>query len=146
MVLVSFKNIHIWPSYGQKTVCMPIFGHTFFGHHSAIFGIIELNFLWGLRGLLSSIRGEKSKLLCLFFTFYFLATFGGKWAWPSCAPLSIWGQPGQIVVPLVGPFWPTTISKSCFWNFQGWTPLKMYNYWMLSEGCTFGIIYFIYWD
>ena len=32
IVLVSFKNIHIWPKNG-----VPIFGHTCFGHNSAEF-------------------------------------------------------------------------------------------------------------
>ena len=43
-VLFSFKNIHIWPSYGQKMAHMPIFWHTFFDHNSAIFGPIGLTF------------------------------------------------------------------------------------------------------
>ena len=30
-MLVSFKNIHIWPSYGKQMVHMPIIGHTLFG-------------------------------------------------------------------------------------------------------------------
>ena len=40
--LVSFKNIYIWLRNGQKMARMPIFGHTFFGHNSAIFGPIGL--------------------------------------------------------------------------------------------------------
>ena len=40
--LVSFKNIDIWLKYGQKMVRMSIFGHTFFGHNSAISGPIGL--------------------------------------------------------------------------------------------------------
>ena len=45
---VSFKNVHIWPSYGQKMVHMPTFGHTFFGHNSAISGPIWLKIFMGV--------------------------------------------------------------------------------------------------
>ena len=49
MVLVSFNKIHIGPSYGQKMARMPIFGHTFFGHNSAISGPIRLKFFMGVQ-------------------------------------------------------------------------------------------------
>ena len=40
-------NIYIWPSYCEKMARVPIFGHAFFGHHSAIFGLIGLTFFMG---------------------------------------------------------------------------------------------------
>ena len=53
MMLVSFKNIHIWPSYGQVMARMPIVGHKFFGYNSAIFEPIRTKFLREFRRLLS---------------------------------------------------------------------------------------------
>ena len=40
MVLVSFKNIFIFGQVMAKMERMPIFGHIFFGHNSAISGPI----------------------------------------------------------------------------------------------------------
>ena len=51
------QEIHILPSYSQKMVHKPIFGHTFFGHNSAIFrptglkifiGTHETIIYWGM--------------------------------------------------------------------------------------------------
>ena len=53
MVLVSFKNLNIWPRYGQKKAHVPIFGLTFFGNNSAISGPVGMNFLWEIRKPLS---------------------------------------------------------------------------------------------
>ena len=47
MALVSFKNIHIWPSYSQKMTRIPIFGNTFLGHNPAISGSIGMKFFMG---------------------------------------------------------------------------------------------------
>ena len=47
ITLVSLKNIDIWLSYGPNKARMPIFGHAFSGHNSAIFGPIGLKILMG---------------------------------------------------------------------------------------------------
>ena len=65
MVLVSFKNIDIWPSYGQKMARMSIFGHAFFCHNSAISGPVGLKFFMGVQETIiyRMVNGnEKSKL------------------------------------------------------------------------------------
>ena len=50
------------------------------------------------------------------FIFWFIGPlFVGIWAWPPRAP-------DQKVGPLDEPSRPTANSKSCFRNFQGWTP------------------------
>ena len=81
MVLVAFKNIDTWPSYGQKMVHMPIFGHTFFGHYSAISGPIGLKYFMGVQDTIIYrlvMRIEKSKLYNAYFSvLIFWATFGG---------------------------------------------------------------------
>ena len=73
MALVSFKNIDIWP----KMARMPIFGHTFFGHNSTIFGQIELKFFMGVqetiiyRLVMRNLRNDA-----YFLIFDFLGHFG----------------------------------------------------------------------
>ena len=42
ITLVAFKNIDILLIYVPNKARMPIFGHTFVGHNSAIFGLIWL--------------------------------------------------------------------------------------------------------
>ena len=53
--LVSFKNIYIWPSYGQIMMCTPIFGHTFFVHN------VSGNVYRNTGDYYISIDGKKSK-------------------------------------------------------------------------------------
>ena len=48
MVLVSFKNIYIWPSYGQKWRSCRYLG-IFLGYNSAIFGPIWLKVFKGVQ-------------------------------------------------------------------------------------------------
>ena len=78
-MLLSFKNINIWSSYGQKIVCMPIFGYTYFGLYLAISGPIGLKFFIG--GQETIIYRLVMRILCYdayFSVLIFWATFGGK--------------------------------------------------------------------
>ena len=106
MVLVSFKNIHIWLSIGQKMARMPIFRHTFFGLIGRIFyGSSEDHYL--------SIGDEKSKLQCLFFSFDFWATSGGKTGVATTrAPSGLEPpNPTKKLAHRVEILGPTTITK-----------------------------------
>ena len=67
ITLVLLKNINIWLSYSPNMACMPIFGHTFFGHDSAIFGTIVLKMLRELKRLLSIDWWMVMALWCLIF-------------------------------------------------------------------------------
>ena len=58
---------------------MPIFGHTFFGHNSAVFGSIKLQFFEGAHETIiyRLIMRNQDYEAC--FSFFILwATFGGK--------------------------------------------------------------------
>ena len=79
MVLVSFKNIHIWPSYGQKMACMTIFGYTFFGHNSAIFWPIGLKFcIETPETIINRLVAINPSCDAYFLFSFFWAIFGGK--------------------------------------------------------------------
>ena len=107
MVLVSFKNIHIWLSYGQKVMRMPIFGHTFFGHNSAISGPSGPKFFMGVKNIIIYRLVMRNLSYNTQFSFLiFWATFGGKMGWPSRAPLMVWGLQTQP------KSWPT---RWTFW-------------------------------
>ena len=77
-----------------------------FGHNSAIFWTNQTeNFHGNSRDYYLSISDKKSKLWCLFFIFVFFGPFlAGKWAWPLCAPLTVWGLRTQTKC------WPTVWS------------------------------------
>ena len=80
------------------------------------------------------IGDEKSKLQCLFLIFDF---FGGKMDWPPRAPKMAWSlQTRPKGWPMSRPFGPTAISKSCFRNFHGWTPLPISNPAVHSADCV----------
>ena len=78
--------------------------------------------------------------------YFSLSNFGGevgRWAWPPRVPLmSSWFEASkfnQKVGPLGGPFGLTAISKWCFRNSQGGSPLPTFtqlprNFAQLIEG------------
>ena len=119
---ISWKNIEKYKSLcvlSQCVLCknanqdMAIFGHTFFGHNSAIFWANRAEVFYGGSGdHYLSIGEEKSKMLVFVFWF-FGPLLAGKWAWPPRTD----SKPDQKVGQLGGPFGPTAISKSCFRNF-----------------------------
>ena len=81
----SFKNIDIKLCYSPDKTPMPIFGHSFFGHNSAIFEPINLKFFWLARRLSLSI--DKCGL---FFIVDFWASFGRKMGVATtCAPCGL---------------------------------------------------------
>ena len=85
MVSVSFKNIHIWP----KMARMPIFGQTFFvynvsGPIGLIFLGVQKTIMIIFRLLMRHLSYDAYISFLIFWT-----TFGGKWAWPPCAPLMV---------------------------------------------------------
>ena len=85
-MLVSFKNILIWPSCGQNMAHMPIFGHLFFGHNSAIFWLIGLKISMGTQEtIIYRLVVRNLSYVAYFLVLIFLATFAGKWARPPCA-------------------------------------------------------------
>ena len=94
---------------------MPIFGHTFFGHKSAIFSRIQETIIYRLVLINPSYEANISFLI-------FWATFGGKMGVASVHHAHpLWSgasKPDQKVGPLGGPFGSTAILKSCFRNFQ----------------------------
>ena len=103
---------------------MATFGQTFFGHNSLIFWAD-----WELRKLLSVDSWWEIQIMMLIFRFRFFGPIlVGKWQWRPHAPLIVCGlQTRPKSSPTGGTFGPTTISKSCFRYFQGWTtppPLK----------------------
>ena len=98
---------------------MPIFGLTFFGHNSAIFGSIGQKFVMGTQETTIYRLVIRNPSYDAYF-FIFGPLLAGNWAWPPLAPLMVWGfQTYQNAGPLGGNFGPTTISKSGFQNFQG---------------------------
>ena len=79
--------------------------------------------IWKLRRLLSIDWYWKIQIMVLIFDFWFLGH-----------PIPLWSgvsKPGQKVGTLRGPFGPTTISKLCFRNFQGWTPSLRAHLWQI---------------
>ena len=80
MVVVSFKNIHIWPSYGQKFWACPYLGIRFLP--------IGLKYFMGAQEtiiyrLVMRNLSYKAYLLFLFFW----PQLAGKWVLPPRAPL-----------------------------------------------------------
>ena len=98
-------------------VRMPIFGHTFFGHNSAISGPIGLKFFMGFQTIIYRLVMRNLRLRSLFFSFDFRATFGRKMGVATTRAPNGLEPPNQT--KMGGPFGPITISKSCFRNFQG---------------------------
>ena len=77
MVLILFKNIHIWLSYGQKWHAYPYLGIRFFGrsrdYDLSIGSMINLGYD------------------AYFSLLIFRPLLAEKWAWPPHAPLMCWG-------------------------------------------------------
>ena len=92
MVFVSFKNIYIW----TKMARMPIFGHTFFSHYSAMFGQIWLIFYGSSADHYLSI-GEIQVMMLIF---NFWATFGGKMGVATTHASDGLGPPEKVPAPL----------------------------------------------
>ena len=115
IALVSFKNIHIWPSYCQNN------GIRFSAITQPFSGPIGLKYLQGAQETIIYRLVMRSPSYDTYFSFLiFWATFGGKMNVATTrAPNGLGFQARQKVGPLSGPFGPTTISKSYFRNFQG---------------------------
>ena len=119
VTLVSFTYVDIWPGDGTNKACMPIFGHTYFGHYnSANLGPIGLTFFMGTQEtiicrLVMSNPSYDDYFLLIFFDF-----LGHFWRENERGS----SKPNQKVGPLGGPFGPTAMSESCLRNFQAWTP------------------------
>ena len=115
MMLVSLKNIHIWPSNGQKMARMPMFGHTFFGHNSAFSGPIGLSFYGSSGDQYISIDWwwEIKVAMLIFHFFIFGPLLAGKWAWP---PVTTRAPNG------LGP--PNPIKKLAHWGDLSGQPLS----------------------
>ena len=124
MVLVSFKNIYIWPSYGQKMARMPIFGLSFFGHNSAISGPIGLKVFKGVQEtIIYRLVMRNLSYDAYFSVLFFGPLLAGKWAWPPRASLMVWGLHTQL------KSWPTGCTfranhylEIMFSKFSGVTP------------------------
>ena len=118
ITLVLLKNINIWLSYSPNMACMPIFGHTFFGHDSAIFGTIVLKNVKRTQETIiyRLVNGDGSVMLNIWFIVPLMAR---KWTWLPGTPLMVWGLHSRP------KRWPTTISKSCFRNIQARTPPQL---------------------
>ena len=103
MVLVSFKNIHIWPSYGKKGVHAHIWAYVLWpllGH----FWPIGLKFFMGTKKAIIYRLVMRNRSYDGYLSFLiFGPLLAGK--------LSGVSKPGQKVGPLGGPFRPTIISK-----------------------------------
>ena len=84
-----------------KELRLPIFGYTFFGNHSGIFGPIGNSGDYYL-----SICDEESKLDA-YFPLLFEPLLAGKWAWPPSAPLIVLGLQTQpkCCRPFAWAFW-----------------------------------------
>ena len=69
---------------------MPIFGHMYFGHTSAIFRPIGLNYFMGTQEtifIILSIDWREIQIMVLIFILcIFCPLLVGKWAWPLYAP------------------------------------------------------------
>ena len=119
MWLVSFKNIHIWPSYGLKIARMPIFGHTFLVI-SEPFRPIWQNIFYGNRTQENiAIASKKSKLLFFIFTFDFLGHFLREMGVATTRAPDGWSPLWSLVRSLKTrpKIWP---ANRCFRNFQVW--------------------------
>ena len=117
MVLASFYNLYIWPSYGQTMAHMPIFGHTCFGHNSAIFGPIGLKLFMGAQETIICRLINPSNDAYFSFIIFWATFCRKKCVATTCTPFGL-GPLYQTKMLIVGqpsgPFGPTAISKSCF--------------------------------
>ena len=88
-MLISLKNTYIWKSYEPNKAHMPTHEHTFSGHNSASFGLIELKLFMGAH---ESIIYRLIKRNLMFNAYIPVFIFwAGKWAWPKCGHQRVWG-------------------------------------------------------
>ena len=128
MVLVSLKNIPIWPSYDQKWRGGLYLGIRFLAITQPFLGQLGWNFWLKLsRDHYLSIGDEKPKLRCLFFILDFLGHIWWEIAnrrghhGTTRTPNDLGLQKLAHWVDLLGQL----LSQDyVFLNFQRWTPLK----------------------
>ena len=115
----------------------PYLGICFYFYNSAIFGLIWLNNFFGSSvDYYLSIGHEKFKLSCLFFDFDFVCHFWHKNGRDHHAS-SYWtgsSKQNQKFGPLTGTYGSTVTYKSCFQNFQAWTPLPLLSHAVSTVG------------
>ena len=70
--------------YGQNKVRKPIFGHTFFGHNSAIFGLIGLRIFMGTP---ETINYRLMTINSSYDTYISFLIFWGIQTWPKSWPI-----------------------------------------------------------
>ena len=97
-----------------------IFGHTYFGHKSAIFGAIGLKILLGTQETIIYRLVMRNLNYDLFFVLDFWATNGGKIGVAITRAPNGLGRPNSTkkIGPLGELFGLAHISKTCFRNFQ----------------------------
>ena len=112
---------------GPQNTNYSIFGYTFFGHNSVIFGQAGWIFLLELRRLLSV--DWRWEIMILIVSFEKKSYFcWGKWALPRRWCQRVWGlktQPKSWPTALGGLLGSTIISKRRFQKFRAWTPLPL---------------------
>ena len=94
-VLVSFKNIHIWPKNGTHAHIWAYF----FGHNWAISWPIGLKIFVssGDIKIIYWLWEEMQVTMLIFHFWYFGPLLAGKLAWPSRAPIIVLGLQTQLL-------------------------------------------------
>ena len=104
-----------------KNTNYSIYGHTFFGHNSAILGPIELKFFMGTPETIIYRLVAKNHDLVVFWkmTPFWWENGRGRHTGDKGSGVP---KSDQKVSPLVWPYGSTIISKMIFESFQAWTP------------------------
>ena len=132
-----WKNADILPSYGLKCPSKyQLFHkwalqlHTFFGHNSAIFGPIELKFLWELRRLVFIDLWWEIMILMRFLENIFLARMGvastlAPKGLGSQSPTQNWPTGCNFRINRYLKKWIRKLSASIRLRGVQWTPLNL---------------------
>ena len=103
MLLVSFINLNIWASYGQKMVCMPYLGTRFLAKTQHFWANWAEFFMGVQETIIYRLVMRNLSCNAYFWILIFWVT-GGPRSWPTR-----W------------TFWANRYLESCFRNFQGRT-------------------------
>ena len=99
----------------------PMFGHTFFGHNSAISGLIGLKIFKGVQETIIYWLVMRNLSYSAYFSFLiFGPLLVKKWAWPPRTPLFVWSlrtQPKSWPTGLT--FWANRYLEIMFSKFSG---------------------------
>ena len=121
--MISLKNINIMQSYRPKMTYMPISGHKFFDHNSAIFGPTGLYHSWDTRRQFSIDWSWEIQVIKLISIFDFWRENGyGRLK----GRREFWILPQSWIIGWT--FWVNCYLENVFLKFiLGWTPPSNYK-------------------